>query len=80
LSPSFQKSPKQKTFELLEMLDLGDRRPSVLMDAMQALLPDYVQPNRLFLALFLKCLPADMRDHLASPDLKTPEVLFVKNL
>jgi hypothetical protein len=31
-----------------------------------------VQPNRLFLALFLRCQPADMRDHLAAQDLKTP--------
>jgi hypothetical protein len=75
LTASFQKSPWQKTFELLEMPDLGDRRPSVLMDAMLALLPEDVQPNRLFLALFLRRLPADMRDHLAAQDLKTPEAM-----
>jgi hypothetical protein len=38
LTASFQKSPWQRTFELLDMPDLGDRRPSVLMDAMLALL------------------------------------------
>ena len=72
LTASYQKSPWQRTFELLDMPDLGDRRPSVLMDAMLALLPDDVEPNRLFLALFLCRLPADLRDHLAAQDLKTP--------
>jgi hypothetical protein len=72
LTASYQKSPWQRTFELLDMPDLGDRRPSVLMDAMLALLPDDVQPNRLFLALFLRRLPADVRDHLVAQDLKTP--------
>jgi hypothetical protein len=57
------------------MPDLGDRRPSVLMDAMLASLPDDVEPNRLFLALFLSRLPADMRDHLAAQDLKTPDAM-----
>jgi hypothetical protein len=71
LTASYQKSPWQRTFELLNMPDLGDRRPSVLIDAMLALLPDDVEPNRLFLALFLRRLPADMRDHLAAQDLKT---------
>jgi hypothetical protein len=75
LTASFHKSTWQKTFELLDMLDLGDCRPSVLMDAMLALLPDDVQPNRLFLALFLRCLPANLRNHLASQDLKTPEAM-----
>jgi hypothetical protein len=73
LTVSFQKSPWQKTFKLLDMPDLGHRCPSVVMDAMLALLPDDVQPNRLFLALFLRRLPADICDHLASQDLKTPE-------
>jgi hypothetical protein len=71
LTVSYQKSPWQRTFELLDMQDLCDRRPSVLMDAMLALLPDDIEPNRLFLALFLRRLPANMRDHLAAQDLKT---------
>jgi hypothetical protein len=75
LTASFQKSPWQRTFVLLDMPDLGDCRPSVLMDAMLALLPEDVQPNRLFLALFLRHLPADMRDHLAAQDLKTSEAM-----
>jgi hypothetical protein len=75
LTASFQKSPSQKTFELLDMPDLGDRRVSALMDAMLALLPEDVPPNRLFLALFLRRLPEDMRNHLAAQDLSTPEAM-----
>jgi hypothetical protein len=77
LTTSFQKLPWQQTFELLDMPDLGDRRLSVMMDAMLALLPDDVETNRLFLALFLCRLPADMRDHLAAQDLKTPADMVV---
>jgi hypothetical protein len=75
LMASYQKSSWQKTFELLDMPDLGDRRPSALMDAMLALLPVDVPPNRLFLALFLRRLPEDMRNHLAAQDLATPEAM-----
>jgi hypothetical protein len=75
LTASFQKSLWQRTFELLDMPELGDRRPSVLMDAMLALLPEDVPPNRLFLALFLPRLPADMRDHLAAQELLTPAAM-----
>jgi hypothetical protein len=80
LTSSFQKSPWERTFELLDMPDLGDCRPLVLMDAMLALQPDDVEPNRLFLALFLRRLPADVRDHLAAQDLKTPaDIAAVEN-
>jgi hypothetical protein len=46
LTASYQKSPWQRTFELLDMPELGDRRPSVFMDTMLALLPEDVPPNR----------------------------------
>jgi hypothetical protein len=75
LTTSYQKSLWQRMFELLDMPDLGDRWPSVLMDAMLALLPEDEEPNRLFLTLFLCHLPADMRDHLAAQDLKTPAAM-----
>jgi hypothetical protein len=68
LTASYQKSPWQKMFELLDMPDLGDRRPSALLDTMLALLPEDVPPNRLFLALFLHRLPEDMRNHLAAQE------------
>jgi hypothetical protein len=36
LTTSYQRSPWQLTFDLLDMPDLGDRRPSVLMETMLA--------------------------------------------
>jgi hypothetical protein len=75
LTASYQRSPWQLAFDLLDMPDLGDRRPSVLMDTMLASLPDDCQPNRLFLALFLRRLPADIRDQLVAQDLKDPAAM-----
>jgi hypothetical protein len=40
LTASYQRSRWQLTFDLLDMPDLGVRRPSVLMDTMLASLPD----------------------------------------
>jgi hypothetical protein len=57
------------------MQDLGDWRPSVLMDTMLASLPDDCQPNRLFMALFLHRLPPDVRDQLVAQDLKVPAAM-----
>ena len=45
--------------------ELGGRRPSELMEAMLALLPQNEQPGLLFKAHFLHRLPADMRDRVA---------------
>jgi hypothetical protein len=72
---SFQKSPWQLGFELLDLGDLGDRRPSVLMDAMLALLPPGCTPDYIFLCLFLRRLPADMRDQLAAQDIVDPAAM-----
>jgi hypothetical protein len=57
------------------MPDLGDRRPSVLMDTMLASVPDDCQPNHLFMALFLRHLPPDIRDQLVAQDLKKPAAM-----
>jgi hypothetical protein len=75
LTSSFQKGPWQRAFALLDLPDLGDRRPSVLMDQMLALLPSGEVPGRIFLALFLRRLPADMRDQLAAQDITEPGLL-----
>ena len=48
--------------------DLGDRRPSTLMDEMLAVHPVGEKPATLFLYLFLMKLPADMMDHLTKDD------------
>ena len=49
---------------LLHMRELGDMKPSQLMDAMLALLPEDESPGVLFKAVFLARLPGDMRDHV----------------
>jgi hypothetical protein len=45
------------------------------MDTMLASLPDDCTPNRLFMALFLRRLPADIRDQLVAHDLKDPAAM-----
>jgi hypothetical protein len=75
LTASYQRSPWQLTFDLLDMPDLGDQRPSVLMDIMLASLPDDCRPDRLFLALFLRRLPPDIRDQLVAQDLQEPAAM-----
>jgi hypothetical protein len=75
LTTSYQRSPWQLTFDLLDMLDLGDWRLSVLMDAMLASLPDDCRPDRLFLALFLRRLPLDICDQLVAQDLQEPAAM-----
>jgi hypothetical protein len=75
LTASYQRSPWQLTFDLLDMPDLGDRRPSVLMDTMLVSFPDDCQPNRLFMVLFLSPLPPDICDQLIAKDLKEPAAM-----
>jgi len=71
LSSSFCKTRWQRGFELLDHPELGDRRPSRMMSEMLALLPPGTEADTLFLCLFLRRLPASMRDHLAAADYKT---------
>jgi len=49
---------------LLHMRELGDLKPSQLMDDMLALLPVSETPGVLFKSVFLARLPGDMRDHV----------------
>ncbi len=54
---------------------LGDRRPSALMDDMLAFHPEGEKPNSLFLYLFLRKLPPDMMDQLVAKEYSTPREL-----
>ena len=54
---------------------LGDRRPSTLMDNMLALHPVGEKPNSLFLYVFLRKLPGDMMDQLTTCDYASPRAL-----
>ena len=71
LIASFGKSRWQRGFALLDHPAIGDRRPSHMMAEMLALLPAGAQADTLFLCLFLRRLPAGMRDHLAAADYNT---------
>jgi hypothetical protein len=72
LTDSYAKTRWQQAFALIKHPDLGDRRPSALMDEMLALLPTGARSDdTIFLALFLLRLPISMRDHLAAADHKT---------
>jgi hypothetical protein len=71
LTDSYAKTRWQQAFALIKHPDLGDRRPSALMDEMLALLPTGARSDdTIFLALFLLRLPTSMRDHLAAADHK----------
>jgi hypothetical protein len=56
----------QMAYSLLDHPDLGDRRPSAMMAEMLSLRYETTAPDSLFLALFLRRLPASIRDHLAA--------------
>jgi hypothetical protein len=71
LTVSYGRTRWQRGFAIIDHPDLGDRRPSRMMSEMLALLPSGTAPDLLFLCLFLRRLPASMRDHLAAADHKT---------
>jgi hypothetical protein len=72
LTESYAKTRWQQAFKLIKHPDIGDRRPSMMMNEMLALLPTGARADdTLFLALFLLRLPVSMRDHLAAADHKT---------
>jgi hypothetical protein len=77
LTARYQRFPWQLVFDLLDMPDLGDRRPSMLMDSMLASLPDDCRPDRLFLTLFLHRLPAVIQDQFVAQDLKDAATIAV---
>jgi hypothetical protein len=68
-----QLSPVQKAIKLMEMPDLGDRRPSQLLADLLQVCPPGEQSSAFFRGSFIKRLPAEIQVHLAnseSADLK----------
>jgi hypothetical protein len=63
---SYGKTKWQMAYSLLDNPDLGDRRPLAMMAEMLALRFETTAPDSLLLALFLRRLPAAIRDHLAA--------------
>ena len=72
LVSSYTLSSWQKVSKLIHHSGLGNQCPTVLMDAMLALLPEDKKPGCLFQGLFLERLPVEMRDHLVSREFKNP--------
>jgi hypothetical protein len=67
LTASYGRTKWQQVNTLLDMPPLGDRRPSHLMHEMLAQLPTGENKDgAIFLGIFLRKLPANMRDHLAA--------------
>jgi len=58
----YQPSIWQEAAQLLQMKELGDRKPSDQMDAMLALVPNDL--SIVIKAIFLGSLPVEMRDHV----------------
>jgi len=72
LVSSYTLSSWQKVSKLIHHPGLGDHRPTALMHAMLALLPEDEKLGCLFQGLFLERLPVKMRDHLVSREFKNP--------
>jgi hypothetical protein len=78
LLSSFKPSKWEQVSKLLHFPDLGDRRPTALMDAMLATLPPDASPNYcLFQGIFLERMPDYIRSHLSLPKFETSREMAV---
>ncbi len=59
-----------RVFELLKFPEIGDMKPSDMMQQMKALLPTDSRPCMYYMASFLLRLPSDIIDHIISKDFK----------
>ena len=71
LLSTFDLSQQERAARLLSFPELGDRKPTALMDDTLALLGSH-QPYFLFNHIFLQRLPEDIRVALASKDINNP--------
>ena len=72
LCRTFQRSPIDACNAIIDFPPLGAKKPSVLMNEMLALLPHGEKPGHLFTAHFLRRLPQNMREHLATRTFADP--------
>jgi hypothetical protein len=78
LLSSFKPSKWEQVSKLLHFPDLGDRRPTALMDAMLATLPTDASANCvLFQGIFLERMPEYIRTHLSLPKFETAREMAV---
>ena len=74
---TFDLSDNERAARLLNMPQLGDNKPSVLMDEMLALIADH-RPCFLFNYLFLQLLPDDIRMVLSGQQWNDPRQLAAR--
>lgn len=74
LLETFELSRYERAGQIIHMSDLGDDRPSALMDKMLSLLGDH-KTCFLFERLFLERLPEDIRGTLIHADIHEPRAL-----
>ena len=60
----FTPKPVDNCLKLIHGLELGDRRPIQLMEAMLALLPSGAEDDILFKTLYVTKLPKEVRGHV----------------
>jgi hypothetical protein len=78
LVSSFAPSKWEQVSRLLHFPDLGDRRPTALMDAMLASLPTGASSNcELFQGIFLERMPDYIRLHLSLPIFETAHKMTI---
>ena len=61
--------------QLLATVELGDRRPTDMMNTMLSQLPPDEPTGKLFLALYLQWLPAPLRERVAAKHFTDPQQL-----
>jgi len=75
LTESFAPSKWRQASSIIHHADVGDGRPSHLLDALVALLPEGEPQGVIFQTLFLEKLPVDIRDHLMACKFETPRLM-----
>ena len=75
LTESFKPSVWRQVAAIIHYPDIGDGRPSHLLDAMVALLPEEEPQGKIFQGLFLEKLPVDIRDHLMATKHETARAM-----
>lgn len=75
LTGSYGDTEWQQLEKLVTLPGLGDMRPSALMNQMLSLLPVGEKPGKLFLHLFLRHLPAEVRGRLTDVKFDSPRAM-----
>jgi hypothetical protein len=75
LCRSFGRTKWQLAFSLLDSPQLGDRRPSQLLQDLRALLPHGELEGTLFQSIFLKRLPDAMSNHILAANIDEMAIL-----